>query len=311
MPLPAKAFQHWLHSVAPAMSTADICRISGVKRTTLAQQLVRGKVAEASLVSISRALGINPAEALASFDQYADLKRLAQPPTAEELVSQIATMDLLQAVIARSTGDAGTGSPRELSPGPHATSVRNWVDAVDDGELRHRVSAASGVAPQNYSAQLTANRLSPELAVATSRAAGVGLAGGLVAAAGTAGSPGRPVRRRAGLAGRRAASDPGQGPPPAGTRAGSNGKDLGEPGIIEILQWTTLGVCAVLALARVPSALRGENRLMFGILVLMTLAILLSMQGPYLAIDHVLGGSNLTNLILRFVIFGAILLIGV
>lgn len=81
--------------------------------------------------------------------------------------------------------------------------------------------------------------------------------------------------------------------------------------MIEILQWTTLGVCGLLALARVPSALRGENRLMFGILVLMTLAILLSMQGPYLAIDQVLGGNNVTNLILRFVIFGAIFLIGV
>ena len=38
-------------------------------------------------------------------------------------------------------------------------------------------TAATGVAPQNYSAQLTANRLSPELAVATSRAAGVGFTG--------------------------------------------------------------------------------------------------------------------------------------
>ena len=37
-----------------------------------------------------------------------------------------------------------------LSAAPHATSVRNWVDAIDDGELRHRVSAATGVAPQNY-----------------------------------------------------------------------------------------------------------------------------------------------------------------
>jgi hypothetical protein len=55
------------------------------------------------------------------------------------------------------------------------------VDAIDDGELRHRVSAATGVAPQNYSAQLSANRLAPELAVATSRAAGVGPASGLVA----------------------------------------------------------------------------------------------------------------------------------
>ena len=64
---------------------------------------------------------------------------------------------------------------------PHATSVKNWVDAIDDGELRHRVSAATGIAPQNYSAQLTANRMAPEVAIATSRAAGVGLTGGLVA----------------------------------------------------------------------------------------------------------------------------------
>jgi hypothetical protein len=68
-----------------------------------------------------------------------------------------------------------------LGPAPHATSVKNWVDAIDDGELRHRVSAATGVAPQNYSAQLTANRMAPEVAIATSRAAGVGLTGGLVA----------------------------------------------------------------------------------------------------------------------------------
>ena len=55
------------------------------------------------------------------------------------------------------------------------------MDAIDDGEVRHRVSAATGVAPQNYSAQLTANRLSPELAVATALAAGVAPASGLVA----------------------------------------------------------------------------------------------------------------------------------
>ncbi|MET3809305.1 hypothetical protein [Arthrobacter sp. UYEF3] len=179
MPLPAKAFQHWLHSVAPGMNTADICRISGVKRTTLAQQLVRGKVAETTLVSISRALGLNPLVGLAGFESYAGLEGQSRPPTPAELVSQIATTDLLRAVIARtSTGEAAAPA---LGSAPHATAVRNWVDAIDDGELRHRVSAATGVAPQNYSAQLTANRLSPELAVATSRAAGVGLTGGLVA----------------------------------------------------------------------------------------------------------------------------------
>jgi hypothetical protein len=186
MPLPAKAFQLWLHSVAPTASTADICRISGIKRTTLAQQLVRGKVAETTLVSISRALHLSPLAALASFDKFAELG--GQPlPTPGELVSQIATMDLLRAVISRSApayggvGDAGSSMTPALSAAPHATSVRNWVDSIDDGELRHRVSAATGVAPQNYSAQLTANRMSPELAVATARAAGVGFTGGLVA----------------------------------------------------------------------------------------------------------------------------------
>jgi hypothetical protein len=191
MPLPAKAFQLWLHGVAPTASTADICRISGIKRTTLAQQLVRGKVAETTLVSISRALRLSPLAALGSFANYAELAGEPQPPTAAELVSQIATMDLLRAVIERSSpayggaGDAGAqdgqATPPALSAAPHATSVRNWVDAIDDGELRHRVSAATGVAPQNYSAQLTANRLAPELAVATARAAGVGFTGGLVA----------------------------------------------------------------------------------------------------------------------------------
>ncbi len=187
MPIPAKAFQRWLHGIAPDTSTSDICRVSGIKRTTLAQQLVRGKVAEATVVSISRAYNVHPVSALASFDAYSQLAD-SRPPTGSELVSQISTPDLLRAILARSAADPGgvpaaealAGSPA-LDPPPHATSVKNWVEAIDDGELRHRVSAATGIAPQNYSAQLTANRLAPELAVATSLAAGVGPASGLVA----------------------------------------------------------------------------------------------------------------------------------
>ncbi|MET3809304.1 hypothetical protein [Arthrobacter sp. UYEF3] len=81
--------------------------------------------------------------------------------------------------------------------------------------------------------------------------------------------------------------------------------------MIEILQWSTLVVCGALALARVPSAIRGENRLLFGILLLMTFAVLLSTEVPYLAIDQVLGSRNLANLGLRFIVFGAILLVGI
>ncbi len=184
MTLPAKAFQRWLQGIAPDASTADVCRISGIKRTTLAQQLVRGKVSVSTVVSISRAYNINPVAALADFEPYRELAGPQQPPARCELISQISTADLLRALLARPgvdpAGDPGH-KPPALSPAPHATSVKNWVDAIDDGEVRHRVSAATGIAPQNYSAQLTANRLSAELAMATARAAGVGAACGLVA----------------------------------------------------------------------------------------------------------------------------------
>ncbi|WP_258804962.1 hypothetical protein [Pseudarthrobacter sp. NS4] len=184
MTLPAKAFQRWLHGIAPDASTADVCRVSGIKRTTLAQQLVRGKVSVSTVVSISRAYNINPVAALADFEPYRELGGPARPPTRCELVSQISTADLLRSLLARpameTAGKSGERPPA-LTPAPHATSVKNWVDAIDDGEVRHRVSAATGVAPQNYSAQLSANRLSAELAVATALAAGVGPVDGLVA----------------------------------------------------------------------------------------------------------------------------------
>lgn len=182
MSIPAKAFQRWLQGIAPDASTADVCRVSGIKRTTLAQQLVRGKVAVGTVVSISRGYHANPVAALAGFEAYSVLAGPPHPPTKCELVSQISTADLLQALLARPAMDPVQGaSAPVLGPAPHATSVKNWVDAIDDGEVRQRVSATTGVAPQNYSAQLTANRLSPELAVATAVAAGVGPVGGLVA----------------------------------------------------------------------------------------------------------------------------------
>jgi hypothetical protein len=80
--------------------------------------------------------------------------------------------------------------------------------------------------------------------------------------------------------------------------------------MIALLQWVTLAVCGIVALARIPSALRGENRSLFFIFAFMTVATLLSIEAPYLAIDQVLGGTNVANLILRFIIFGAILALG-
>lgn len=76
--------------------------------------------------------------------------------------------------------------------------------------------------------------------------------------------------------------------------------------MIEILQWTTLVACGAAALSRIPNLVRRKNRSIFYALALLTLAILLSIPGPYLAVDALLGGTNVANLLLRFIIFGAI-----
>ncbi|MDQ0692346.1 hypothetical protein [Arthrobacter sp. W4I7] len=81
--------------------------------------------------------------------------------------------------------------------------------------------------------------------------------------------------------------------------------------MIEILQWSTLATCGLIAAARVPSAIRGENRSLFYIFALMTAAILLSIEAPYLVVDAALGGINLANLLLRFIIFAAIYFVGI
>ncbi len=186
MSVPAKAFQQWLHAVAPATSMTAVSRRSGIKRSTLAQQLVRGKVAVVTVVSISRAFDVDVVGALAGFDQYSDLVSGFKPPTQAELISQVSDLDLLQQIVARNAvsdapGDAPDKRPaQKLSPMPHKSSVRGWIDAIDTDDLRLRISRDLHMAPQNLSAQLSANRLPPDVAVQAARIAGVGLTGGLV-----------------------------------------------------------------------------------------------------------------------------------
>lgn len=182
MSVPAKAFQQWLHTSAPSMTTAEVCRLAGIKRTTLAQQLVRGKVAVTTVVSIARALDIDAVGSLSRFERFADLAAGSAAPTPDELISQISDMDLLREILTRQGGTDSSHPPqlKKLSDIPHRTSVRCWIDAVGPGDLRQQLARDAAIAPQNLSSQITANRLAPAVAVAAARIAGVGLANGLV-----------------------------------------------------------------------------------------------------------------------------------
>ena len=182
MSVPAKAFQQWLHAAAPGSSMASVAALAGIKRSTLAQQLVRGKVAVSTVVALSRALNLDPVTALSAFERFTDLVEGAKPPSQGELVSQLSDLDLLRQILGRNA--AGSAAPvpvQELDALPHRTSVRCWIEAIDPGNLRQQIAGSLRIAPQNLSAQLTANRLPPAVAVETARIAGVGLTNGLVA----------------------------------------------------------------------------------------------------------------------------------
>lgn len=80
--------------------------------------------------------------------------------------------------------------------------------------------------------------------------------------------------------------------------------------MIEVMQWSALAVCGAVALARLPAAVEGHNRSIFGAFLLSAFAILLSIDAPYLALDALLGGANYANLLLRFLVYGAVVLAG-
>ena len=79
---------------------------------------------------------------------------------------------------------------------------------------------------------------------------------------------------------------------------------------METLEWATLLVCCAALLLRVPDAVRGRNRTVFGILLLGTLCSVLAVSELYDAIDRALGGWHLTSLVLRYLVFAAVLLVG-
>jgi hypothetical protein len=182
MAVTAKAFQLWRSRIAPQDTLTDLCRIAGIKRSTLAQQLVRGKVSIPTIVAVARGYGRPPVGALALFEGFEDLERGTTLPTDAELVSQVSHTDILRLLVARSEDRECTCTDVQLrlAPFPHRNSVRAWIEAIDPGDLRQQLALSTGVARQNLSAQLTAGRLAPEIAVQAARLAGVSLTSGLV-----------------------------------------------------------------------------------------------------------------------------------
>ncbi|WP_052274028.1 hypothetical protein [Arthrobacter sp. L77] len=77
------------------------------------------------------------------------------------------------------------------------------------------------------------------------------------------------------------------------------------------IQWAALGLCSAGAAVRIPGLREGRGRTMFVALVLLTIAVGLSIEPIYLAVDAALGGVNIANLLLRLALYAVFLLFGI
>lgn len=77
-----------------------------------------------------------------------------------------------------------------------------------------------------------------------------------------------------------------------------------------IIQWVALGACVVGAAVRIPGLRQRRGRTVFAALVLLTFAVGLSIDPIYEAVDGLLGGVNLANLLLRLALYAVFVLLG-
>lgn len=181
MAVDARDFRQWAATVGLPPAVATLARALGVSRATLQAQFVRGRVAEQTVVSAARTANTSPVQALSFFPAYEGLANRVTQPNHAEVLSQTTYVDASIEVVERLSGPLAGVRDRYAEPAlPTIDGVRSWFNAVDDGDLRRRVSEAAGIVPQSLSASLTDNKLRPWIAILTADLAGVSATSGLV-----------------------------------------------------------------------------------------------------------------------------------
>lgn len=184
MSLPSGEFRAWAESVGLPTAALPLARALDVSRSTLQAQLLRGRVPEVQVVAAARVAGVAPADALTSFDRYADLAGRPTAPTPAEVLAQIELADALVVLLDRQapgSRDALAGVRDQRDP-PLPGSVRTWIDAVDPGGLRATLAERWRIAPSNVSAAINTPKLRPSQLIEIALIAGTSWTGGLAAA---------------------------------------------------------------------------------------------------------------------------------
>lgn len=170
----SRQFHSWLKNAGLPETGNDLAARAGVNRGTLHQQLSRDRVQVSTIIAVARGWDLHVLTAISFFPTFGDIDVVGDRLSEAEVLSQITSNDILVELVSRiSREDAARLQPgRILQPFPFDGSMRLWMEAIDTGNLRKRLSESHGITSGNLSAQLTENRLSLEVALASARLAG-------------------------------------------------------------------------------------------------------------------------------------------
>lgn len=155
--------------------------MTGIPRRTIASQRARGRVDPAVVVAIARA---QPLPAYDSLAAVAGLPAMAarRPVRHVEVLSQTAADDVFAELLRRtrqSYADALTVVALSKTPVPDG--VRQWINAIDPGNIRSNASERIGIDTSTLSAAITSGKVSLDVATLIAELSDTDPATGLVA----------------------------------------------------------------------------------------------------------------------------------
>lgn len=181
MPIVTRHFEAWLETVNLPTSSTELSRLVRMPRRTLANQRGRGRLDPAVIVAIARAGGLSPYDALAATSALTVMTH-RRPTTAPEILSQTTADDVFAELLRRTRESyAQALTAVALSSLPIPDGVRQWINAVDSGNIRTAVADRVGVDPSTLSAAITNNRISLNVNAHVADLTGTDPATGLVA----------------------------------------------------------------------------------------------------------------------------------
>jgi len=171
----ATEFNQWLESIAPDVPLRDICTQANLSLSTISEQRSGNRITPNTVISISRAQGLNPAHQLATFLEFESLKTFDL--SLKDAVPLCSALELLHHWFVRE----GKAQPGLAFTVPEAR-LKRWLEMNRHKASHKDLAYYLEMQPSNFSRQITDGSLPVYRIINLASYLGVSPLPGLIAA---------------------------------------------------------------------------------------------------------------------------------